>query len=113
MINYEFIKNDERPDVGIVELRGTLVEEPDQRYLDLIGEYQGKAVVLDLAKVNLMNSTGLTVIIGSYKRLREGGNPRLVLCNVSEKIMRKLDATHLNEVLKTFDSLEEALDSLD
>jgi len=53
---------------------------------------------LDLAGVELVDATGLGVLVGSHRRAERAGR-RLVLCNVPERIDRLLLATRLHRVL--------------
>ena len=106
------MKAKDHPGVIIVRLTGRLVEEPSKEYYDLIRESYGKGVVLDLAEVPWMNTNGLGFITGSYDVLgRE--KSKLVLCNVSDRIEKKLSVTKISNIISSFGSLEEALESLD
>ena len=53
---------------------------------------------LDLAGVELVDATGLGVLIGSHRRAERAGR-RLVLRNVPDRLDRLLLATRLNRVL--------------
>lgn len=55
-------------------------------------------VVIDMSGVELMDATGLGVLVGSHRRAERAGR-RLVLQNVPERIERLLLATRLHRVL--------------
>jgi anti-anti-sigma factor len=55
-------------------------------------------VVVDMSRVELMDATGLGVLVGSHRRAERAGR-RLVLQNVPERIDRLLLATRLHRVL--------------
>ena len=67
-----------------------------------------KYVILDLQNVKLMNSSGLGMLVGGLNTLQKN-NIRMVLANMPEKIMNLLKMTHLDQVMHTFGSVEEAL----
>ena len=80
---------------------------------DKIHEYienNRKKVVVDLAKVEWMNSTGLGILISGYTRLRNHQGV-LKLANVTDKIQSLLTITKLVTVFETFDSVEDAIKS--
>jgi anti-sigma B factor antagonist len=55
-------------------------------------------IVVDMSGVELMDATGLGVLVGSHRRAERAGR-RLVLQNVPERIERLLLATRLHRVL--------------
>ena len=73
--------------------------------------HQGKKnVVLNLAKVNYVDSAGLGAIVSAYTTVtREGGG--LKLTNVTKKLQDLLSITKLLTVFETFDSEDEAVRS--
>ena len=67
-------------------------------------------VIVDLTEVTFLDSTGLSVLIASWKRQRASnlqGGFRLVV--TKPVIKRVLDVTGLAQVFEIFSSLEEAL----
>ncbi len=69
-----------------------------------------KNVVVDMAKVDWMNSVGLGMLISALTTVKNGGG-RLVLANIT-KIESILTITRLITVFEHYDSREEALKSL-
>jgi anti-sigma B factor antagonist len=77
-----------------------------------IHEYmtQGKKnIIIDLTKVDWMNSVGLGMLISALTTVRNGGG-RLVLSNI-DKIEQILVITRLISVFEHYDSLPSALAS--
>lgn len=77
-----------------------------------IHEYmtQGKKnIIIDLAKVDWMNSVGLGMLISALTTVRNGGG-RLVLCHI-DKIEQILVITRLISVFEHYDSINTALAS--
>lgn len=82
------------------ELRDRLAEIPSD----------AGAVVIDLSEVTFLDSTGLSVLVASWKRISEGrehGDIRLVVTRPA--IQRVLDVTGLAQVFGVFATLEEAI----
>lgn len=55
-------------------------------------------IVVDMSGVELMDATGLGVLVGSHRRAERAGR-RLVLQNVPDRIERLLFATRLHRML--------------
>ena len=66
-----------------------------------------KRVVLDLAAVQFIDSSGLGALVSVLKQIGNDGDLRL--CGLREGVYSLLRLTRMNRVLKTFDSLELAL----
>jgi len=100
--------------VVILEPKGKIMGGPDASLLhDKLHECieQGKkSVVIDLARVDWMNSTGLGILISSYTTLRNNQG-MLKLANVTDKIQSLLTITKLVTVFDTYDSVDEAVQS--
>jgi len=63
----------------------------------------GTRVVLDLTEMTFIDSTGLGVIVGSLKRLREAGGD-LVLKAPSRSTRKVLEITGLTRILEIIDA---------
>lgn len=101
---------------GIVILspRGKIMGGPDASLLNdklhQCIEKQQMKIVVDLAGVEWMNSTGLGILISSYTTLRNSGG-ELKLANVTDKIKSLLTITKLEPVFEAFDSVDAAVNS--
>lgn len=68
-----------------------------------------RQVVVDLSEVGFMDSTGLGVLIGGLKRLRQlDGN--LIVVNPSDPVHKILEVTGLLDVLGVVESLDDVPD---
>ena len=65
------------------------------------------AIVVNLAEVSYIDSTGMGVLIGGEKRANEYGGKFAVVC-ANEKILRLFRMTGLDRALRIFPSEEEA-----
>jgi anti-sigma B factor antagonist len=70
-----------------------------------------KKIVIDLAGVDWMNSTGLGILISCLTTLRNAQG-ELKLSNVTDKIKSLLTITKLVTVFDTYDSTDEAVTAL-
>lgn len=72
---------------------------------------QGKTrVVIDLSRIEWMNSTGLGILIQGYTTLRNSDG-QLKLAEVTDKIQSLLTITKLGSVFDAYDSVEDAIAS--
>lgn len=107
-------KVSERYNCVIIEFKGNVMGGPDAVELndtlhELIEEGK-KNVVVDLAKVKFMNSSGLGMLIGGLTTMRKAGGD-LRIANPTDKIESLLVVTKLITVFKHYESLEAAVNS--
>ncbi len=73
--------------------------------LHRILEGGSKNISIDMAELDFVDSSGLSVLISTLKFARnEGGD--MVLINVNPRIMALLELTRLNEIIDIFDDQE-------
>ena len=104
----------EQDGVVVLEPTGKIMGGPDASLLhDKLYEFiekDKKKVVIDLAHVDWMNSTGLGILISGYTTLRNT-NGELKLANVTDKIQSLLTITKLVTVFEAYDTVDEAVNS--
>lgn len=66
-----------------------------------------KRILLDLAEVEFVDSSGLGAIVSSLKTIGSEGD--LVICGAREAVMNLFRLTRMNRVFQIFSSEEEAL----
>lgn len=90
--------------IDIVELSGRLVmadaPEARQQLKTIIEGGQGK-LILDLAGVSFMDSSGLSVLISAYKAVQAKGGD-LVLLNLTPMVQSLIELTRLQQVFEIF-----------
>ena len=102
-------------DVMILDLKGhmTLSGEEEPRLLQHVRHLMDngyRRVVLNLAQVLYVDSTGIGEIVGAYTRVvRQGG--MLKLCGVSARTQELLDTTNIGTVIHSFATEADALES--
>lgn len=99
----------------IIKLSGELdhhtAEEVRSKIDDNLDKEKASVVIMDFSGVTFMDSSGIGVIIGRYKKLslREG---RLIIANINQGVKRVFDISGLYKIIKVFDTVEEALESI-
>lgn len=108
------IKTTEKYGAVVIELKGNVMGGPEAQELnDLLHKLIDEKklhVVIDLAEVKFMNSSGLGMLISSYTTMKNGGG-NLKLANATEKIHSLLMITKLVTIFENYDSVEEAVKS--
>lgn len=108
------INHHEESGIVIIAPKGKIMGGPESTALhDLLRDMieQGKTkVIIDLAKVDWMNSTGLGLLISGLTTLRKADG-ELKLANVTDKIQSLLTITKLVTIFKSYDSIDEAVKS--
>jgi anti-sigma B factor antagonist len=109
------LREREENGVVILQLEGKLMGGPDATLLNeklhqLLENGQNK-VVVDLAKINWMNSSGLGMLISALTTIRNAGGD-LKLASTTEKIKSLLTITKLISVFDIYSSVDEAVAAL-
>ena len=95
----------------VLERKGKLTGGPEAEtfrniFKSLLDEGK-KNIIIDLKRVDWINSTGLGILISGYTSVRKAGGD-LVLCHVGDRIDSILYVTKLNLLFQSFDSKEDA-----
>lgn len=69
-----------------------------------------KHLILDLRKVNFIDSSGLGAILGRFKRLSQQGG-RLSAVNVSPQVRRIFELSGLLKIMEIYNDRQQALNS--
>ncbi len=108
------IKVTERYEAVVIEISGNVMGGPEaaefsEKIKSLIAEGK-KKIVVDLADVKFMNSSGLGMMISGLTSVKNGGGAMKLAC-VTEKIHSLLMITKLISIFETYDSVDEAVKS--
>jgi anti-sigma B factor antagonist len=108
------IKVSEKYGAVVIDLKGNVMGGDDTKeFNDLLHKLidEGKMnVVVDLADVKFMNSSGLGMMIGGLTTMKKAGG-NLKLARVTEKIESLLIITKLITIFEFFDNVEDAVKS--
>ncbi|OGU56682.1 MAG: anti-anti-sigma factor [Ignavibacteria bacterium RBG_13_36_8] len=108
------IKTYEKYDAVVAELKGNVMGGPEAQEFSnvlhgLLDEGK-KHVVIDLANVKFMNSSGLGMLISGFTTMKNGGGA-FKLANATEKINSLLVITKLITIFEHYNSVDEAVKS--
>lgn len=106
----EFYKNEDKL---IVKLTGELdhhsAEEVRNKIDDRIERNGSSKVILDFSNVNFMDSSGIGVVIGRYKKLsmKKG---EICIASVQESVKRVFELSGMFKIIKLYKSVQEAIE---
>ncbi len=109
------IKIEEKYSAVILQIKGNMLGGPEAKEFSetlhkLLDE--GKTnIIVDLSGVKFMNSSGLGMLISGYTTIKNGGG-KFILCGATEKINSLLVITKLITIFENYNSIDEALNSL-
>lgn len=108
------IKTTERYGAVVLELKGNVMGGEDTKdfneHLHKLIDEDKKNLIVDLADVKFMNSSGLGMLIGGLTTMKKAdGNMKLA--RVTEKIESLLIITKLITIFETFETVDAAVES--
>jgi stage II sporulation protein AA (anti-sigma F factor antagonist) len=96
-------------DIVVIEFHGGIDDFPSLvQTIDLRIEDGDRNLVVDLAPLPFINSAALGYLIKARKNVEDEGG-ELALARVQPAITRILEMAHLDEVLPSFQTVEEAI----
>jgi anti-sigma B factor antagonist len=97
----------------VVSVQGELDVTSSQRFDDCLSEAAAESdqVILDMSKVDFMDTTALAVIVGHWRRQADEGG-RFVLAGARYRYTKALWITGLADRLPMYDTVDEALAAL-
>lgn len=100
-----------RADILILRLKGDLddvsVKDLRFRISKYIDDYDIKHLVINMEKLDFLDSSGIGFIIGRYHQIKKK-NGEVVLCNINSKIEKIIRISGLNKICMIREN-EEAL----
>jgi anti-sigma B factor antagonist len=82
-----------------------------ERLVELV-EAGARKVIVDLSRVEFLDSTGLGVLVGALKRLRAAGGTLALVCG-HERLLKIFRITALDRVFALYDTVEAATAATD
>lgn len=102
-------------DVLCIRLSGELdhhtAEELRAKVTDMIEKHRTHHIVLNLAELSFMDSSGLGVILGRYKHVKSLGG-EMVVCAISPPVKRLFEMSGLFKIIRLEESEARALATL-
>jgi anti-sigma B factor antagonist len=99
---------------AILHLHGKVIGDSVPRFKQKVDESidsGAKWLIIDLAKVPLMDSSALGTIIAAFLELKKK-NGKLVLLNAQESILNVLAVTKLDTLFEVYNDIQLALKSI-
>lgn len=100
-------------DVRVISVHENLMGGPEVSELNSMVHQSirdGRSrIVIDLNAVEFMNSSGLSLLIGCAKALKQAGG-RMLLAGASRKVLDLIKLTKLSPILVTCPSVDDALE---
>lgn len=104
--------NESNSTVGVVTLDQQVYGGPQAvEFADILREFVeggGKHCVVDLQAVTVMNSSGIGMLVSGMTTMQKNGG-EFVIAGVPEKVRVLLEMTRLTTVLKSADTVEDAI----
>ena len=99
--------------IAIIEIKGSLVGDGEtdkfrSNVQDFI-EQGNKCLIVDLGKVNYMNSSGIGALISAYTSYKKSGG-EVKLSGVNHNVLNLLAVTKLIDIFEVADTVDEAID---
>jgi len=108
LVEFEF-----RGDICVLRLHGRFATGQDSLYLHTKSEELKTSgyvrVLVDLAGVDYVDSTGIGFLIGIYTSVTKGPSGQFVLVNVNRRVREVLELTRLAQVIQIFPTEADAL----
>lgn len=109
------IKTQEKYGAVVIELRGNVMGGPEaQEFHTLLHNLldEGKShIIVNLAHVKFMNSSGLGMLISGYTTIKNGEG-KFVLANATDKIESLLVITKLITIFEHYQSVDKAVEAV-
>lgn len=86
-----------------------LAEEVRMLSDELMKGHDIRSIIFDFEKVNFMDSSGVGLIMGRYKKMRSSG--RIVIVKPCKSVMRIIEISGLHKIITIYGDLGEALES--
>ncbi|MEQ2129214.1 anti-sigma F factor antagonist [Caldanaerobacter subterraneus] len=96
----------------VVKIEGELDHHEAERVKRAIDEeYEKKScknMIFDLKNLTFMDSSGIGVIIGRYKKVKNNGG-KVAIVNANQHLKKVIEVSGLLRIIKCYNSLEEAI----
>ncbi|KGX92228.1 anti-sigma F factor antagonist [Pontibacillus halophilus JSM 076056 = DSM 19796] len=101
--------------VLLVRLTGELdhheAEHLRTKWQEIIRQKSVQHIILNLESLSFMDSSGLGVILGRYKEVKQNGG-EMVVCSISEPVKRLFDMSGLFKIVRLEENEQFALETL-
>jgi stage II sporulation protein AA (anti-sigma F factor antagonist) len=108
----KFKKEEEKLVVFMMgELDHHSAEEVRSKIDDRLDRESIAKLILDFKDVSFMDSSGIGVVIGRYKKMTTK-NGKICIANVNNSVKRVFDLSGMFKIIKVYENLEQALKNI-
>lgn len=101
--------------VLLIVFSGDLDLKSADRYREKIDEAivrtNAQYLVFDLSEVDFIDSSGLGMMLGRYKRIKQKGG-RVALCGIHQQLDRMIEVSGLRSLMPVYESREAAMEGV-
>ncbi len=109
--DYIYMVNKDKLIISLnAELDHHLADEMREVIDDVIDNRGVKYCIFDFSKIGFMDSAGIGLIMGRYKKLRDKGN--ISIAGANESIKRILLISGLHKIVNSYDDVNQAVRSV-
>lgn len=110
-----YLKFDRQEDKLIVALMGELdhhsAEEVRTKIDDRLDRDKINKLIMDFSGVTFMDSSGIGVVIGRYKKLNIK-NGQICVAQINSRVKKVFELSGMFKIIKSFDKLDEAINNI-
>lgn len=95
-------------DIRVVSLSGELDIASSPRVVEVLADMGDTQVLVDLRKVDFIDSSGLKMLVSEEKRLKASGSSLTLVVSEEGSVRRLLDITRLSDSFTILSSIDQA-----
>jgi stage II sporulation protein AA (anti-sigma F factor antagonist) len=110
-MDYIYMVSDDRLIVSLnAELDHHLADEMREVIDNVIDDRGVRNIIFDFSKIGFMDSAGIGLIMGRYKKIRDIG--QICVVGINDSIQRILLISGLHKIVRTYEDVNQAVKSL-
>lgn len=111
MIKYSLDQKNLIIEFMATELDHHIANEVRDEIDDILISKSIKNIIFNFKNINFMDSSGIGVIIGRYKKISSEGG-KVTVVNANDRIKKIFDLSGMNKIIGVYDTYEEVVSSL-
>ena len=111
MIKYSLEDKNLIIELNVPELDHHITNEVRDGIDNLLNSRPIKNIIFDFKNIRFMDSSGIGVIIGRYKKIANDGG-KVSVINVNARVKKIFDLSGMNKIISIYDTHEQAISSL-
>ncbi|MBO3445798.1 MULTISPECIES: anti-sigma F factor antagonist [Clostridia] len=111
MIKYSLDQKNLIIEFMATELDHHIANEVRDEIDDILISKSIKNIIFNFKNINFMDSSGIGVIIGRYKKISSEGG-RVTVVNANDRIKKIFNLSGMNKIIGVYDTYEEVVSSL-